>query len=66
VLDHLGTPPGEKVSADKLPEGRIKIRALRPDGQIAGIFDLLREEDGPFLSIEEIRQVSTQGCAGKR
>ena len=66
VLEHVGVHPGEKVSVDKLPGGRIGVRALRPGRQISGIFNLLQRKDCPPLSIEEIGQASARGWAGKR
>ena len=27
VLEHLGVRPGEKISVDKLPDGRIEVKA---------------------------------------
>ncbi len=29
VLHHLGIKPGEKIKLDKLPDGRISLRAAR-------------------------------------
>ncbi|HEY8289033.1 MAG TPA: AbrB/MazE/SpoVT family DNA-binding domain-containing protein [Acetobacteraceae bacterium] len=66
ILEHLGIRPGEKVSVDKLPGGRIEVRATRPAGQISEVFNLLKRDDGPSLSIEEIGRVAAQAWAGKR
>src|SRR5215469_5051592 len=54
LLKHLGVHPGEKVTVDKLPDGRIEMKALRPTGNISDVFDFLKRENGPSLSIEEI------------
>ena len=51
VLNHLGVSPGEKVVVDKLPDGRIEIKAVRPTGKISEVFNLLKKKDGPTLSI---------------
>jgi len=32
LLTHLGAQPGEKIIVDKLPDGRIEIKASRPTG----------------------------------
>jgi hypothetical protein len=32
LLEHLGVRPGEKITVDKLPDGRIEARAARPTG----------------------------------
>jgi AbrB family looped-hinge helix DNA binding protein len=66
LLKHLGVQPGGKIIVDKLPDGRIEIKALRPTGRISDVFDFLKRENGPSLSIEEINEVARQGWAGRR
>lgn len=66
VLKHLDVRPGEKISVEKLPDGRIEVRAVRSKGQISDVFDFLKEENGPSLSIEEINELAADGWAGKR
>ncbi len=66
VLKHLGIHPGEKITVNKLPDGRIEVKAARPTGQISEVFNLLKRANGPRLSIEQINQVIAQGWAGKR
>jgi bifunctional DNA-binding transcriptional regulator/antitoxin component of YhaV-PrlF toxin-antitoxin module len=66
LLEHLGVQPGEKISVQKLPNGRIEVRAVRPTGKISDAFDFLKREDGPSLSIEEINKIISDGLAGKR
>ncbi|WP_439496902.1 AbrB/MazE/SpoVT family DNA-binding domain-containing protein [Bosea sp. (in: a-proteobacteria)] len=65
-LEHLGVHPGEKVIVDKLPDGRIEVKAARPTGQISDVFNMLKRENGPVLSIEEINEVAARGWAGRR
>lgn len=64
LLKHLGVRPGEKVTADKLPDGRIEVKAARPTGKISDIFGFLKRENGPSLSIEEINKAASRGWAG--
>ncbi|WP_291521404.1 AbrB/MazE/SpoVT family DNA-binding domain-containing protein [Acidithiobacillus sp.] len=66
VLRHLGVHPGEKITVDKLPDGRISVQAARPTGQISDVFNCLKREIGPSLSIEEINNLTAQAWAGKR
>jgi AbrB family looped-hinge helix DNA binding protein len=66
ILDHLGVRPGEKISVDKLPDGRIEVKAVRPTGKISDAFGFLKRKNGPSLSIEEINEIIAQGWAGKR
>ncbi len=66
LLKHLGVQPGEKITVDKLPDGRIEVKAARPTGKISDVFDFLKKEDGPSLTIKEINEVAARGWAGKR
>jgi bifunctional DNA-binding transcriptional regulator/antitoxin component of YhaV-PrlF toxin-antitoxin module len=65
-LDHLGVRPGEKVAVDKLPDGRIVVQAARPAGDISDVFNVLKRDKGPSLSIEDINKVIARGWARKR
>ena len=33
LLKHLGVQPGEKIAVDRLPDGRIEMKAARPAGK---------------------------------
>ena len=66
LLKHLGVHPGEKITVNKLPDGRIEVKAAGPTGQISDAFNLLKRPNGPKLSIEQINQVIARGWAGKR
>jgi AbrB family looped-hinge helix DNA binding protein len=66
LLDHLGVRPGEKITVDKLPDGRIEVKAARPSGKISDVFDFLKRENGPSLSIEEMSKIAARGWAGRR
>jgi AbrB family looped-hinge helix DNA binding protein len=66
ILEHLGVHPGETITVDKLPDGRIEVRASRPAGKISDVFDFLKREGGPSLSIEEINEIAARGWAKRR
>jgi bifunctional DNA-binding transcriptional regulator/antitoxin component of YhaV-PrlF toxin-antitoxin module len=66
LLKHLGVQAGEKLVVDKLPDGRIEVKAAPPIGKISDVFGLLKRKHGPSLSIEEISRVAARGWAGKR
>ena len=66
LLRHLGVAPGEQVTVNKLPDGRIEVRATRPTGQIADAFGLLHRPGGPKLTIDEINESAAAGWAGRR
>jgi AbrB family looped-hinge helix DNA binding protein len=58
LLQHLGVHPGDKVTVDKLPDGRIEVKAARPTGKISDLFGFLKRENGPSLSIDEINKIA--------
>ena len=64
-LEHLGVRPGEKITVDKIPDGRIVVKAARPTGNISDVFDFLKRENGPSLSIEEMNKIVARGWARK-
>jgi len=66
VLKHLGVGPGERITVDMLPNGRLEVKAARPAGRISEAFGFLKREGGPVLSIEDINEAAAQGWAGKR
>jgi AbrB family looped-hinge helix DNA binding protein len=64
ILEHLGVAPGEKVEVDKLPDGRIEVKAA-PTGKISDLFGMLKSETTVKLTIEEINEAAARGWAGK-
>jgi AbrB family looped-hinge helix DNA binding protein len=65
VLQHLGIKPGEKIELDKLPDGRVTLRAARPSGSIDGFLGLLAGKSSKVATLEEINQAAADGWAGK-
>jgi AbrB family looped-hinge helix DNA binding protein len=66
VLEHLGVQPGEKVSVEKLPDGRIEVKAAGPTGKISDAFGYLKaKRKGRSLSIEDMNRIIARGWAGK-
>ncbi len=63
LLKHLGVSPGEKVEADKLPDGRIVVRAAAQDGRIADFIGCLSQKRGPRLTIDQMIEIADQGWA---
>jgi hypothetical protein len=66
LLQHLGVRPGEKIAVDKLPNGRIEMKAPRPTGAISDAFDFLKRKNSPCLSIEEMNKIAARSWTGKR
>lgn len=66
VLRHLGVNPGDRIAVDKLPDGRVEVRAARPTGSISSVFNLLRRQNGPALSVTEIGEIAARSWAGRK
>jgi AbrB family looped-hinge helix DNA binding protein len=66
VLEHLGVHPGEKITVNKLPNGRVEVKAARPTGKIADAFGVLKRRGRQSLSIDEMNRITARGWAGKR
>jgi AbrB family looped-hinge helix DNA binding protein len=47
ILMHLGLQPGDRITVDKLPDGRIEVRAAPPTGGISDVFGYLKRRNGP-------------------
>jgi antitoxin PrlF len=64
VLQHLGIEPGQKIEVDKLPDGRVSLRAVRPGGKIDGFVGLLAGKTKKIATLEEIHEAAEAGWAG--
>jgi AbrB family looped-hinge helix DNA binding protein len=65
LLEHLGIGPGQQISVEKLPDGKIEVSAA-PTGDISAVFGLLHRKGGPTLSIEQMNEIAREGWAGRR
>jgi len=66
ILAYLGIHPGDKIAVEKLPNGRLEIKAARPNGQISDVFGLLKRDDNPSLSIDEMNEIASDAWVGRR
>ncbi len=66
VLQHLGVRPGEKIELDKLPDGRISLRAARPSGKIDKFIGLLAGKSRKIATLDEINEAAASGWAGQK
>ena len=66
LLAHLGIHPGEKIDVEKLSDGRIEVKARRSPGHISDVFNALKRDNAPVVSIEEMNGVIAEGWAGGR
>lgn len=66
LLEHMGVQPGDKIAVDRLPDGRIEVKAARPAGDISDVFNFLKKKKGVSLSIAEINKIAARGWARRR
>jgi AbrB family looped-hinge helix DNA binding protein len=66
ILKHLGINPGDNITVNKLPDGRIEVKAAGPTGKISDAFGFLKRKGGPSLSVEEMNSIAARGWTGKR
>ena len=66
TLRHLGVGPGETVSVELLPGGRVALGAAPKKGSIRDFFGSLAKPGTKPLTIEEIGEIAAEGWAGKR
>lgn len=64
VLHHLGIKPGEKIELDRLPDGRVVLRAAKPPGTIDGFLGLLEGKTEEVATLDEINEAAAAGWAG--
>jgi bifunctional DNA-binding transcriptional regulator/antitoxin component of YhaV-PrlF toxin-antitoxin module len=66
LLRHLNVSPGQKVQAEKLPDGRIIVQADKPTGSISDFSGFLHKPGRKPLTIDEINEATADAWAGKR
>jgi antitoxin PrlF len=66
VLEHLGIRPGEKIELDKLPDGRVALKAARPAGRIDSFLGLLAGKTRKVATVDEMNEAAAAGWAGRR
>jgi len=66
VLKHLGVQPGDKIELDKLPDGRIALRAARSSGSIDDFIGLLAGKSKKVATLKEIEEAAAAGWAGDK
>lgn len=65
ILKHLGVHPGDRINVEKLPDGRVEVRAERRKGKISDAFGMLKREGQRSVSIEEMNEAIRKGWAGQ-
>jgi AbrB family looped-hinge helix DNA binding protein len=66
VLRHLGVRPGDRIELDKLPDGRILLRASPRVGKIDDFIGVLAGKTTRTATLEEIEEAAAAGWAGQR
>jgi len=64
-LNHLGVSPGEQLSVEKLPDGRLEVKAA-PTGKISDLFGALKRPGQRRHSIEDMNRIIASGWAGEK
>jgi hypothetical protein len=59
-------PLDEGIDLERLPDAPIEAGDAAPKGPISDVFNLLKRESGPSLTIEEIGERTADGWAGVR
>lgn len=65
LLKHLGIGPGQKLEVEKLPDGRIMVKAAA-GGTMQDFFACLAQPGGPTLSIDEMNRIAADGWANSQ
>jgi bifunctional DNA-binding transcriptional regulator/antitoxin component of YhaV-PrlF toxin-antitoxin module len=65
LLAHLGARAGSKLAVEKLPDGRLELRAVEADAPISRAFGLLAGRGVPPLTMDELRKAAESGWAGE-
>jgi hypothetical protein len=66
LLKHLGVEPGEKVAVNRFSDGGIELKGAGPGGRISDVFNMLKRDGGPSLSIEQMNEISARSWSGDR
>lgn len=66
LLEHLGVRPGDRITVDKKPGGRLTVAPAKRTGDISKAFGMLKRPGQPKLTIEQMNEVIAKGWAGER
>jgi bifunctional DNA-binding transcriptional regulator/antitoxin component of YhaV-PrlF toxin-antitoxin module len=66
LLRHLNVAPGEKVTVNKLPDGRLMVQPAKQTGSITEFSGCLAKKGTPRLTIARIKKITEDAWAGKR
>ena len=64
LLRHLGVTAGDRIAVEKLPDGRIVVRAAAKEGNISDFIGCLALKKGRKVTIDEMNEAISRGWAG--
>ena len=64
LLRHLGVTAGDRIAVEKLPDGRIVVRAAAKEGNISDFIGCLASKKGRKVTIDEMNEAISRGWAG--
>lgn len=66
LLEHLGVRPGDRITVDKKPGGRLTVAPAKRTGDFSALYGMIKPPPGtPPLSIEEMNAIIAKGWAGE-
>jgi AbrB family looped-hinge helix DNA binding protein len=65
IMAHLGIAPGDKIDLETMPDGRVEMKATRKTVKFLDLFGMLKQENGPVLTIEDMNEIIRKGWAGE-
>lgn len=65
-LKHLGVKAGDEIEVDLLPDGEMKVHAVRKKGTINAFIGCLAGKSDKVATLEEIKEAIEMGWAGQR
>jgi bifunctional DNA-binding transcriptional regulator/antitoxin component of YhaV-PrlF toxin-antitoxin module len=66
LLRHLKVAPGQRVSVEKLPDGRLMVVSAPKTGSIAKFSGCLAKKGTSKLTIAQIKKITAEAWAGRR
>jgi bifunctional DNA-binding transcriptional regulator/antitoxin component of YhaV-PrlF toxin-antitoxin module len=66
LLRHLNVSPGQRVTVEKLPDGRLEVRPAAPKHSIKAFSGMLAKKGTPRYTIAQIKKFTEEAWAGKR
>jgi len=64
--EHKQHTSREQIELDKLPDGRVSLKAMRPSGKMDSFLGLLAGKTKKVATLDEIREAAPAGWAGRK